>query len=171
MTRYLIIAALVIGLAALVPRHADDLVALVAAGTDRDVAAGQTDATSGGMRTLVLKAAGNGHYEVSAHINGRPVRSLIDTGASTVALPLEVARQAGIAPRATDYTMRVNTANGVVMGAPVRLRELRLGSIRLTNVEALVLPQGALAIPLIGMSALNRLRTVDIRSGTMRLIQ
>lgn len=170
MTRYLIIAALVIGLAALVPRYSDDLVALVAKGAERE-AAGQTDATSGGMRTLVLKAAGNGHYEVSAHINGRPVRSLIDTGASTVALPLEVARQAGIAPRATDYTMRVNTANGVVMGAPVRLRELRLGSIRLTNVEALVLPQGALAIPLIGMSALNRLRTVDIRSGTMRLIQ
>ena len=34
-----------------------------------------------------------------------------------------------------------------------------------------MMPAGALEIPLIGMSALNRLRTVDIRSGTMRLIQ
>ena len=65
----------------------------------------------------------------------------------------------------------MRTANGIALAAPVTLRELRLGSIRLNNVEALVMPEGALELPLIGMSVLGRLAKVDIRSGTMRLIQ
>lgn len=124
-----------------------------------------------GLRTLVLKAGRGGHYEVSAHINGRPVRSLIDTGATTLALPLDVAEKSGIRPAKSAFVVKVRTANGVALAAPVTLRELRLGSIRLDNVEALVMPKGTLELPLIGMSVLGRLATVDIRSGTMRLIQ
>ncbi|MCA1244567.1 TIGR02281 family clan AA aspartic protease [Stappia stellulata] len=173
MGRYLIIAIAVVAAAVFGPdlarTYLDDGRLLAAARVDD----GESDAsqTSSGLRTLVLKAGQNGHFQVSAHFNGRPVQSLIDTGASAVALPLAVARAAGIAPSASDYTVRVRTANGVALAAPVRLREMRLGSIRMRNVEALVMPAGALEIPLIGMSALNRLRTVDIRSGTMRLIQ
>jgi aspartyl protease family protein len=173
MGRYLIIAIAVVAAAVFGPdlarTYLNDGRFLAAATVEEDdTAASQT---SSGMRTLVLKAGHNGHFQVSAHFNGRPVDSLIDTGASAVALPLEVARSAGIAPSRSAYTVRVRTANGVALAAPVRLREMRLGSIRMKNVEALVMPEGALQIPLIGMSALNRLRTVDIRSGTMRLIQ
>jgi aspartyl protease family protein len=170
MARYLIIAALAVAAAAFVPDLARHYLAsgqVVAAA--REVPT--EPETTRGPRTLVLKAGRSGHYEVSAHVNGRPVRSLIDTGASVLALPAEVARQSGIVPQATDYKVRVSTANGIAMAARVKLRELRLGSIRLSNVEALVMPEGALEIPLIGMSVLGRLAKVDIRNGTMRLIQ
>ncbi|WP_029058328.1 retropepsin-like aspartic protease family protein [Stappia stellulata] len=175
MGRYLIIAIAVAVAAAFGPdiarTYLDDGRLLAAARVDDGDSDSDASRTSSGLRTLVLKAGYNGHFQVNAHFNGRPVRSLIDTGASAVALPLDVARAAGIAPSASDYTVRVKTANGMALAAPVRLREMRLGSIRMRNVEALVMPAGALEIPLIGMSALNRLRTVDIRSGTMRLIQ
>lgn len=170
MARYLMIAVIVVVAAALAPDFLRDYLKEVPV-----VAAARQEApapeTSSGPRTLVLKAGRNGHYEVSAHINGRPVHSLIDTGASTLALPSEVAALSGVRPARSDYVVKVRTANGIALAAPVTLRELRLGSIRLSNVEALVMPEGALELPLIGMSVLGRLAKVDIRSGTMRLIQ
>jgi aspartyl protease family protein len=86
-------------------------------------------------------------------------------------LPADVARASGLHPAESEFKVPVNTANGTIRAARVNLRELRLGTIRLKNVDALVLPDGALKLPLIGMSALHRLAKVDIRSGTMRLIQ
>lgn len=126
---------------------------------------------SPGSRTLVLKAGSNGHYYTTAWINGRAVDALIDTGASSIALPLKVAQSAGVNPGASRFTAPTHTANGVVNAAPVTLREIRLGGIRLTNVQAMVLPEGALGITLVGMSALAKLSKVDIRNDTMRLVQ
>ncbi|WP_417772192.1 retropepsin-like aspartic protease family protein [Stappia sp.] len=176
MLRYLLIAGVVVIAAALAPRFAPDLMRqlLNADQTAAEARSGDPAAPKAvqrGPRTLVLSVSRNGHYEVDAYFNGRPVHSLIDTGASVVALPADVARASGLNPSRADYTARVSTANGTVLAAPVTLREMRLGSIRLVNVKALVLPEGALQVPLIGMSALNRLSKVDIRSGTMRLIQ
>lgn len=124
-----------------------------------------------GARTLVVKAGSNGHYYTSVWINGRAVDALIDTGASSIALPLKVAQSAGVNPGASQFTAPTQTANGVVKAAPVTLREIRLGNIRLANVQAMVLPEGALGITLVGMSALGKLSKVDIRNGTMRLVQ
>ena len=172
--RYVLIAVLVAGVAALAPRYAEEILAGAGGAAGQTVAASDDTGRarpSNGPRTLVLTAGRAGHYEVNAHVNGRPVRSLIDTGATTLALPGDIARAAGINPARSAFTARVRTANGIAQAAPVRVRELRLGTIRLTNVEALVMPDGALSVPLIGMSVLGRLKTVDIRSGTMRLVQ
>ncbi|MBA5776244.1 TIGR02281 family clan AA aspartic protease [Stappia sp. F7233] len=128
-------------------------------------------AASSGGRILVLQAKSDGHYYTKAWVNGRAIDALIDTGASTIALPMSVARSAGVIPRADEFTASVRTANGVARAAPVDLREFRLGTIRLTNVRALVLPEGALGITLVGMSALSKLSKVDIRNGTMKLVQ
>ncbi|MAB00262.1 MAG: TIGR02281 family clan AA aspartic protease [Stappia sp.] len=170
MERYLFIAIGVAVIAMIAPKAADMLV--VANGGPASVAVATNEPEPArGPRTLVLSVGENGHYSVDAHINGRPVHSLIDTGASVVALPADVARASGLHPAESDFKVPVNTANGTARAARVSLRELRLGTIRLKNVDALVLPDGALHVPLIGMSALNRLAKVDIRSGTMRLIQ
>ncbi len=131
---------------------------------------GSVSSSSSG-RSLVLKAKSNGHYYTTAWVNGRAVDALIDTGASSIALPLKVAQASGINPGASQFTARTQTANGVVKAAPVVLREVRLGGIRLTNVQAMVLPEGALGITLVGMSALSKLSKVDIRNDTMRLVQ
>lgn len=170
MARYLMMAVVVVVTAVFAPDFLSDYFkdAPIVGASRQETG---DPASPSGLRTLVLKAGRGGHYEVSAHINGRPVRSLIDTGATTLALPLDVAEKSGIRPAKSAFVVKVRTANGVALAAPVSLRELRLGSIRLDHVEALVMPKGTLELPLIGMSVLGRLATVDIRSGTMRLIQ
>lgn len=100
MGRYLIIAIVVLAAAAFGPDLARDILddgRLLAAARVDDGDSNASQASSG-LRTLVLKAGHNGHFQVSAHFNGRPVQSLIDTGASAVALPHDVARRAGVAP-------------------------------------------------------------------------
>jgi aspartyl protease family protein len=47
--------------------------------------------------------------------------------------------------------------------------EVRLGSIRVRNVEAMVLEDEALDTVLIGMSFLNRLRNFEFSNGTLEM--
>ena len=75
----------------------------------------------------------------------------------------------GIRPSPGDYKMTLSTANGTVKGARVTLREVRLGSILVRNVEAVVLPEGALSMSLLGTSVLAKLRGYEVQTGRMIL--
>jgi aspartyl protease family protein len=63
----------------------------------------------------------------------------------------------------------LGTANGAVTGFRTLLREIRLGGIIVRNVEAVVLPQGALSISLLGNSFLGKLQGYEVRTGRMEL--
>lgn len=171
MLRYLVIAAVVVVAAILGPRLTQQVLDRAETETRAATANDQAEAPRTAKRTLVIKADRSGHYRTTVRLNNHPVDALIDTGATAIALPAEVARRSGVRPKASDYTVRVRTANGMVRAAPVRIGDVRLGSIRLRDVDALVMPEGALEVTLVGMSALGRLRTVDMRAGTMRLVQ
>ena len=119
--------------------------------------------------TLTVSADYRGHYHVYPTVDAFRVRMLVDTGASVVALTAQDARALGINLRPADYRMAMNTANGVVRGARVNLREVRLGDILLRNVEAVVLPEGALSISLLGTSFLGKLRGYEVQTGKMIL--
>lgn len=108
---------------------------------------------------VVLSAGENGHFFVDASVAGRPVRFIVDTGASLVVLSAETAQRLGIKPSPAEFTGQSRTANGIVPFAPVQLAEVRIGSIRLANVDAAVLPEGATETDLLGMSFLRRLRS------------
>lgn len=133
-------------------------------GARRDV---NTPVPTGG--TMILKAASNGHFYTETRINGRPIDVMVDTGASVVALTYEDARKIGVRPAPSDFTIPVRTANGTAHAAPVTLREVRIGSIRVANVEGLVSQRGNLGITLLGMSFLGRLSRADIRAGELIL--
>jgi aspartyl protease family protein len=115
-----------------------------------------------------LAADSRGHFLVDGTVNGSPMRFLVDTGATSVALPGADAVRLGIDFRKapTSYT---KTANGVVRVYRVRLDTVRLGEIELTGVEGIVIEQG-LDTALLGMSFLNRVEMK--RDGqTMTLIR
>jgi aspartyl protease family protein len=122
-------------------------------------------------RVHKVPSANNGGYLTEARINGRSLTMLIDTGASQIVLPEREAHNVGIFLQSSDFKVPVQTANGVTYGAPTVVRELKLGSIRLKNIEALVLKDEALAGSLLGMSALSRLKRFYISNDTMVLIQ
>ena len=76
-----------------------------------------------------------GQFFTQARVNSGSVRFLVDTGASAVALTLEDARRSGFDPHALDYDVPVDTANGRTYAARVRLDEVRIGGIRLDNID------------------------------------
>ncbi len=127
------------------------------------------DTRPGEPPTLTVAADYRGHYVVHPSVDNFRIKMLVDTGASLVALTASDARALGIHLSSSDYKMALNTANGTVRGARVNLREVRLGSILVRNVEAVVLPEGALSMSLLGTSFLGKLRGYEVQTGRMVL--
>lgn len=137
----------------------------VAVAPDPPIAAASVQGRDG----VEIEADGRGHFLAGFRINGRPVEGLIDTGASLVALNRSTARRLGIAVAQSDFRHRVVTANGTVAAARTTLRRVELRSIRVDNVEALVLDDDSLSVTLIGMSFLNRLTSFQSEDGRLTL--
>ena len=116
-----------------------------------------------------IAADGRGHFLLTGRVNGRPLSLLADTGATLVALRASDARQAGLIVLPGDYTEKVDTAGGPASAARVRLQEVEIGDIRLDGVDALVLSDERLAISLLGMSFLGRLRAFSVENGRLVL--
>ena len=115
----------------------------------RNSAPPQTEASA------ILAADGRGHFFAEGQVNGLPVRFLIDTGASMVVLPAAEARRLGL-KYANAAKTRVQTASGAIVASVVTLDRVRVGGIELSQIDGLVVDQGA-PIALLGMSFLNRL--------------
>jgi aspartyl protease family protein len=111
-----------------------------------------------GRQSVTLAADAAGHFYSEGAINGVPIRFIVDTGASSIALPSAEAQRMGI-----DYLKGQRgvsqTANGPVAVYVVKLDTVRLGSIELNGVDAIVIERG-LNVALLGMSFLRR---VDIK--------
>jgi aspartyl protease family protein len=116
-----------------------------------------------------LGANAQGHYFTRAYINNVMVDVVVDTGATTVALRYEDAAAMGISLSPKDFTLSMATANGKARAAPVRLREVQIGSIKVYDVKATVAERGALSINLLGMTFLSRLSRVEMVGGALLL--
>lgn len=126
-------------------------------------------APSGSGYRVELRADAGGHFMTDAYVNGRRVGVMVDTGATIVALSNEDAAAAGIFPRASDFTGRANTANGVSRVAFVILDTVAIGDITVRGVRAAVAEPGRLTTSLLGMSFLGKLRRAEISRGTLVL--
>ncbi|MBC7164741.1 MAG: TIGR02281 family clan AA aspartic protease [Roseovarius sp.] len=117
---------------------------------------------------IEVPRAPDGHYYLTAEVNGVPLRLVVDTGASQIVLSQSDARRAGIDTGGLVYTGRAFTANGEVRTAPVRLDRVEVGPIRDTNVRAVV-NGGEMAGSLLGMEYLQRFSRVEITGGRLVL--
>ena len=139
-------------------------------GKRRVLVHGQTYSTSapGEKPTAILFAGQGGHYTADGQINGGAVRFVVDTGASSIALPASDANRLGVDYR-KGRLVSVQTANGRAPAYIVYFDTVRVGGIELNNVEGVVIESG-LPMALLGMSFLNR---VEIRheAGRMTLIR
>lgn len=106
--------------------------------------------------SAVLQADERGHFIVDAAVNGAPLRALIDTGATSVAINMSDARRAGV-NFAGARRVLVQTAGGLRQALAVRLANVRVGDISVHDVEATVSEANELPIALLGMSFLNQL--------------
>jgi aspartyl protease family protein len=118
-------------------------------------------------RTLAYRADRRGHFSLTAAVNGAPIRLVVDTGASLVALTLDDARAAGIGRDELVFNQITQTANGRVRFASVILREIRIEQLSIDNIPAAVIEN--LDQSLLGMSFLKRLKSFEMREGTLTI--
>jgi aspartyl protease family protein len=112
-----------------------------------------------------------GHFQADFKLNGRKVHAMIDTGATYVALNKSTASRIGVKVTAQDMTYSVTTANGKTAAAAIIIDEVAIGRIRVKNVPALVLEDGALDGMLMGMSFLKELDRFTIENRTLLMQQ
>ena len=121
-----------------------------------------------GQGQLVVPQARDGHYYLTAQINGAPVRFVLDTGASQLVLTQADAARVGIGVEDLIYQGRARTANGEVRTAFVRLGEVRLGDAVDRDVAAVV-NEGEMDGSLLGMGYLQRWGRIEIADGELIL--
>jgi aspartyl protease family protein len=115
-----------------------------------------------------IRAGEGRHFVLEAEVDGTPLRFLVDTGASDVVLSPADARRLAIDIEALKFTRVYRTANGTVIGAPVRLGRIAVGPIVVENVRAS--DNGAeMTRSLLDMSFLQRLRGFEVRDGKLIL--
>jgi len=121
-------------------------------------AAGPTasdSAASGSANRISLNGV-SGHFMVTVHTANGSLPGLIDTGATYFALSARSANQLGITAGSDGTLVNLSTASGIETAVKTTVPEIRLEGITLYNVETVIHRGNAPAVPLIGMSILQR---------------
>jgi len=107
-----------------------------------------------GRQQVILDRNAQGHYVATGRINGLPVTFLLDTGATDVAIPEDLAERLRLERLSGGVSQ---TANGPVAVWQTELNSVTLGSLSLTDVRASILPsmRGSNKV-LLGMSFLKQ---------------
>lgn len=117
---------------------------------------------------IEIQVGRDGHFHLDADLNGVPIRFMVDTGASSIALSKADARAIGIDPEGLSYIGTAMTANGRVETAPVTIDELSIGDIVDRNVRAWVIG-GDMDGSLLGMSYLRTFARVSFEGDVLVL--
>jgi aspartyl protease family protein len=124
-------------------------------------------ADTGQYREVILESNRQHHYVAGGKINNRPVTFLLDTGATDVVVPEQLARSLGLQK---GQSHMASTANGNVRVYSTLIDRLQLGSIELRDVRASINPGMKGKGVLLGMSALRNIEFRQ-RDGKLTLRQ
>lgn len=115
---------------------------------------------------IVIPVGPGGHFTAEGAINGKPVRFMVDTGATAIALSQAEANRIGLEwQRGRPGTTQ--TAGGPVPVNLVNLTSVRIGDVEVSNVGAVVIP-AELPMVLLGNTFLGRF-TMHRDADVMRL--
>lgn len=109
---------------------------------------------SNGERRVELQRNRQGHYVTLGRINDEKVTFLLDTGATDISIPEQVAKRLKLEP---GFATQARTANGVITVYQTRLNKVEIGNIVLHDVRAHINPHMHSREILLGMSFLKQL--------------
>ena len=118
-------------------------------------------------RSIELTRDSNGYFYADVRINGAPVRMLVDTGATDIALSRNDAQMAGLATSIGMNDVVGRGADGAIKGEEVMLDRVDLGGKTVEKLPAIVLSSGNQS--LLGQSFLNKFASVTIQGDRMVL--
>ena len=120
--------------------------------------------------TVLVRVADDRQFYLDTKVDGTRIRFLVDTGATQIVLSHQDAAKIGFDMGKLAYTQRTQTANGIGLGAPVRLREIRVGPIVVKDIRASV-NKAPMSTSLLGIAFLDRLSGYSVKDGTLTLKQ
>lgn len=110
----------------------------------------------------------DGLFYVNALINDRPVRFLVDTGASVVVLTAADARHAGVVVDPAGYDGSVATVGGSTAMAWATLDKVNLAGHEVRGLKVAVVRNG-LGVSLLGQNMLSQLHSVTLSADRLSL--
>lgn len=114
------------------------------------------------VKKKTIYADDRGMFNTIGSINGYPIRFLVDTGATTIAMSSYQAKKLNIQYRLEGRQTTARTASGIAKAYLVKLKTVKVGDIGQLNVDGLVIDGAYPKQVLLGMSFLNRLKVEKI---------
>ncbi|GAB5489470.1 MAG: hypothetical protein Pars2KO_30400 [Parasphingorhabdus sp.] len=128
---------------------------------------GQNDQQIAGT-SLRIRQSPDGHFWVNAIVNNRPVRFLIDSGATTTAMNLTTATQTDVDVSKLGFPVILSTANGEVEAQRGSIQNLQLGSMNIKDLP-IVVADAFGDSNVIGMNFLSKLDSWRVEGNEMIL--
>ena len=119
---------------------------------------------------ITIRRQDDGHYWLQLDVNGKPVRFMIDSGATTTAVNANTARQTGIEVDANGYPMFLNTANGSVAAQRGVILSLKIGTRELGQHDVVV-SESFGDTNVLGMNFLDSMQSWKVEADVMTLKQ
>lgn len=120
--------------------------------------------TSG--KFINIPMGSNGHFFTDGFVNGRSIKFMVDTGASTIAIGQSDADRLGLDYKTRGSPIQMGTANGIVTGQRITINTLRIGEVQLYDIDAIIGPNMPFA--LLGNNFLSRFK-MERSNDMMRL--
>jgi aspartyl protease family protein len=116
-----------------------------------------------------VEMASDGHFWVTATINGVARRMLIDSGATVTALAPATARAANVDTGTGLTPVLLQTANGTAPAETGKIDELKVGNIVARNLRIVTSP-GLGRMDVLGMNFLSKLQSWRVEGRTLILV-
>jgi aspartyl protease family protein len=115
---------------------------------------------------IELRRQDDGHYWIMVDINGRPVRFMVDSGATMTAINATTAQEVGV--ETDGYPIVLSTANGRVAAKRATVRSLAVGPHKIEN-HSVVVSESFGDVNLLGMNFLNSMQSWRVEANVMIL--
>ena len=125
--------------------------------------------TVAGQETIIPLAS-DGHFWVTAKVNGGELDFLIDTGATFTGIGRNAAAQLGIKPDTRQDPLELQTANGVITATLGKVEALRFGNIEVRGLPVAVPQDGSDDTQVIGMNLLSQLASWRVEGDKLILV-
>lgn len=119
---------------------------------------------------ITIRRQDDGHYWLQVDVNGKPVRFMIDSGATTTAVNGNTARETGIQVDANGYPVFLNTANGSVAAQRGIIQSLKIGTHEIGQ-HNVVVSESFGDTNVLGMNFLDSMQSWKVEANVMTLKQ